>query len=70
MFKDILGQIVDVVDKRFLITSAIVVFCGIYLGILFFGENSIPTYFNLKSQKTELTNKIVELKNKIGRAHV
>jgi cell division protein FtsB len=63
MIHRIFALISDTIDRRFLIIGSVIAFLGIYLGILLFGENSILTYFKLRSEKQNLTNKIIELKN-------
>jgi len=63
MIQKIIDILSETVDRKFMITGTIIAACGVYLGILFFGENSIPTYFVLKNQKEELSNKIIELTN-------
>lgn len=63
MTRKIFDSITAVIDKRFLIAGAIIAFLGVYLGVLFFGENSIFTYFALREEKQNLTNRIIELKN-------
>lgn len=56
-------MLLGAIDRKFFIIGSIIAFFGIYLGILFFGENSILTYVSLRSEKQNLANKIIELKN-------
>lgn len=63
MIHRIITLISDTIDRKFLIIGSVIAFFGIYIGILLFGENSILAYFKLRSEKQNLTNKIIELKN-------
>ncbi|MDD5405341.1 MAG: septum formation initiator family protein [Sulfurovaceae bacterium] len=42
----------------------LIVFLGIYLGVILFGENSILALWHLKQEKSELTKEIADTKNK------
>lgn len=50
--------------KKIIIAFGLIVFIGIYLGVILFGENSILALWHLKQEKRELTKEIVDTKNK------
>jgi len=43
--------------------ALIVVFSGIYIGIILFGENSLQVLLNLEEYETFLHEEVAELKN-------
>jgi len=49
--------------KRLGILALIVVFSGIYIGIILFGENSLQVLLNLEEYETFLHEEVAELKN-------
>lgn len=50
--------------KKIIIAFGLIVFIGIYLGVILFGENSILALWHLKQEKRELTKEITDTKNK------
>lgn len=50
--------------KKIIIAFGFIVFMGIYLGVILFGENSILALWHLKQEKRELTKEITDTKNK------
>jgi len=42
----------------------LIVFAGVYLGVILFGENSILALWHLKQEKQELSKEITDTKNK------
>jgi cell division protein FtsB len=50
--------------KKIIMTFGLIVFAGIYLGVILFGENSILALWHLKQEKQELTKEIADTKNK------
>lgn len=54
----------DIGFKKIIIAFGLIVFTGIYLGVILFGENSILALWHLKQEKQELTKEIDDTKNK------
>ncbi len=54
----------DYTTKKAITAFGLIVFLGIYLGIILFGENSILALWHLKQEKKELTKEISNTKNK------
>lgn len=50
--------------KKIIITFGLIVFMGVYLGVILFGENSILALWHLKQEERELNKEIVDTKNK------
>lgn len=50
--------------KKTIMVFGLIVFLGIYLGVILFGENSILALWHLKQEKSELTKEIADTKNK------
>lgn len=49
--------------KKFFLLVFIVVFFGIYLGIILYGTNSVEVLLNLQDYETYLQNEVVRLKS-------
>ncbi len=50
--------------KKTITVFGLIVFLGIYLGVILFGENSILALWHIKQEKRELTKEITDTKNK------
>lgn len=50
--------------KKTITAFGLIVFLGIYLGVILFGENSILALWHIKQEKRELTKEIADTKNK------
>jgi cell division protein FtsB len=50
--------------KKIIIAFGLIIFAGVYLGVILFGENSILALWHLKQEKRELNKEIVDTKNK------
>jgi hypothetical protein len=49
--------------KKFLLLFFVIVFFGIYLGIIFYGTNSLEVLFGLQDYENYLQDEVVRLKN-------
>ncbi|MBN2721718.1 MAG: septum formation initiator family protein [Campylobacterales bacterium] len=54
----------DIGIKKIIIAFGLIIFMGIYLGVILFGENSILALWHLKQEKQELSKEIADTKNK------
>ncbi len=54
----------DIGIKKIIIAFGLIVFIGVYLGVILFGENSILALWHLKQEKQELSKEISDTKNK------
>ena len=58
-----MGDILGLSIRVILATSIIIIFFGIYIGVLLYGENSLTVLNHLKEKKKELMTEARELKN-------
>ncbi|MDD3774327.1 MAG: septum formation initiator family protein [Sulfurovaceae bacterium] len=56
--------LLDIGIKKIIIAFGLIVFAGVYLGVILFGENSILALWHLKQEKQELSKEITDTKNK------
>jgi hypothetical protein len=49
--------------KKFLLLFLLIIFFGIYLGIIFYGTNSLEVLFGLQDYENYMQDEVVRLKN-------